>query len=278
MKKRTVKPIKKTEEEKPADVAVTEVKPDITAAVLPEPAPVVTEAPVVSAMNSVPVTSAPETAPAKEARLETVAVEETPAKPAEISTSLDNLAKIVDSSSANPVIPPESVAGSGDKKTNLLSVIWLLMSFLLGLALGLFAGYIVWSRGALLTKPVTTVTRTIPRTTVKPTPLTMPTVSVTPTPVLVKSSLKIEVLNGSGGKGVAAIARDLLTGDGYKSISVGNAQTTDFTQTEIAIKVSKAAYLDGLKKDLSAKYSVSDSTTDLEDSNPFDVIVTIGSK
>jgi hypothetical protein len=103
--------------------------------------------------------------------------------------------------------------------------------------------------------------------------------SPTPTITLNKATLKIQVLNGTEGKGVAAKARDALTAAGYSEISVGNAETSDYELTVISIKPSKKAYLDGLKKDLEeAKYNLESETDNLTEGNEFDAIVVIGSK
>ncbi|MEX0616338.1 MAG: LytR C-terminal domain-containing protein [Candidatus Woykebacteria bacterium] len=77
-----------------------------------------------------------------------------------------------------------------------------------------------------------------------------------PKPVLKKSSLKVEALNGNGVPGSANEAADFLKLKGYNVISSGNAANYNFTKTEIRIKKSKLDYLPLLTKDLSTRYTV----------------------
>ncbi|MBI4157744.1 LytR C-terminal domain-containing protein, partial [Candidatus Woesebacteria bacterium] len=78
--------------------------------------------------------------------------------------------------------------------------------------------------------------------------------------------------------GVAASAKEYLEGLGYKDVGVGNASSSDFTETEISIKDTKKDYLETLKSDLSKKYAVSAEAETLSSSSEFDTTVTIGSK
>ena len=196
-------------------------------------------------------------------------------KPSELGTSIDNLAKIVESSSVVSQTSTEPVIAV--KKTG-KSYLWLVASFLLGLGMGIGVGYIIWGRN-----PKTMIVNN-QELNVSPTPV--PTISpavipggVTPSPAnLQKAALKIEVMNGTGGKGVAAKAKDLLMAAGYTNITTGNADTENYTQTEISLKASKNDYLDGLKKDLAGKYMISSNVKTLEESSVYDVVVTIGSK
>lgn len=97
-------------------------------------------------------------------------------------------------------------------------------------------------------------------------------------PEVKREDLKIQVLNGTGKAGVAASAKEYLEGLGYKDVETGNASSSDFTETEIAVKDSKKAYLETLKADLSKEYTVSATTKTLSSSSEFDTTVTIGSK
>lgn len=225
-----------------------------------------------------------ETPPEVRLKAEEVKTEVTPpaaevpaVKPAELVASIDNLAKIVDNSI--PPAPVHTVPATPDRADDRRAYLWLAISFLLGLGLGIGVGYLIWGRApsavSIKTVPAVNVSPTlVPKVTVVPSPAT-----VTATPgSLSKAVLKIEVLNGTGGKGVAAAAKELLTTAGYPNVTAGNAETEDYTQTEISIKNSKNAYLDGLKKDLAGKYTIAGKVTVLAESNKYDVIITIGLK
>lgn len=115
----------------------------------------------------------------------------------------------------------------------------------------------------------------VPTLTVTPLP---PTPTPTPTPVLLKSDLRISVLNGSGVRGAANSAADFLKTLGYNVTKTGNAARYDYPLTTIAIKESKRAYLEGLKTDLAAKYQVSADVSVLTETEGFDAQVIVGQK
>lgn len=108
-----------------------------------------------------------------------------------------------------------------------------------------------------------------------------PTGKLTPTPTgkaATSSSLTIEVLNGSGVKGAAGDASDLLQKAGYTVSSTGNADSFDYTKTTIKIKKSKASLGTQLKKALSASYTVDPTLQTLAESSSVDAIVIVGSQ
>lgn len=116
-------------------------------------------------------------------------------------------------------------------------------------------------------------------------PSPMPTLTVTPlpptptpTPVLLKSDLKISVLNGSGIKGAANSAADFLKTLGYNVTKTGNAARYDYLQTTIAIKESRRAYLPQLKVALETKYQVSVEVGVVAETEGFDAQVVVGQK
>lgn len=94
-------------------------------------------------------------------------------------------------------------------------------------------------------------------------------------PILKKSSLRIEVLNGSGVVGTAGEGSNFLTNKGYKVVSTGNASNYNFTKTEVRIKKSKEDFLSLLTKDLSSNYTVIKGES-LNESASFDAQVIIG--
>lgn len=93
-----------------------------------------------------------------------------------------------------------------------------------------------------------------------------------------RSTVKLQVLNGSGVSGLAGKAKTMLEGLGYKSVAVGNAATSDFTETVISVKDSKKELVDFLVKDLSKDYQVSDKTEVLPASSAYDFVITLGNK
>lgn len=91
-----------------------------------------------------------------------------------------------------------------------------------------------------------------------------------------KSSLSIAVKNGSGQTGAASKMAAVLKEFGYKVASIGNADNFDYEGVTIEIKSEKSSFLTGLKKDLSADYTVSSATSGLSASSSADAVVIIG--
>lgn len=129
---------------------------------------------------------------------------------------------------------------------------------------------IIWGGLAVSRKALRSVRRA------EPTPTPTPEV-VTPTPALKREDLKIKVLNGSGEPGMAARAKALLEGLGYQEVAVGNADSFDYQETEIAIQDDKQEYLEMVMADLENDYTLSTESASLEESD-FDVVVTLGAK
>ncbi len=198
-----------------------------------------------------------------------------PVKPAEgLGASIDNLAKIVDQGEVKPAsAEPPAEKKTGSKLLNITAVV---IAFLIGLGSGFGVGYYVWGRGE--TKPVSSG-KAVQPTITQPAPtkaVTSPTPTVKP---VNKSLLKIQVLNGTDGKGVAAKAGDVLEAAGYSGVEIGNAENSDYEMTEISIKQTKKAYLEELSKDLTAaKYTLESQVKDLPETSKYDVVVVIGSK
>lgn len=93
-----------------------------------------------------------------------------------------------------------------------------------------------------------------------------------------KEDLKIQILNGSGLSGAAGKAKTVLEGLGYKNIDTGNATSSDFSETEVAIKESKKDYLDLIIKDLSKSYEATEAAKPLSSTSKFDIVITLGKK
>ena len=96
-----------------------------------------------------------------------------------------------------------------------------------------------------------------------------------PKPVLKRSSLKIEVLNGNGTPGSASAGADFITSKGYKVISTGNAANYNYSKTEIRLKKSKSDFFALLTKDLGSRYTIIKGAN-LAESSSADVQVIIG--
>lgn len=165
-------------------------------------------------------------------------------------------------------------------------LIFLAVVVLFFLTRGLFSGS--GKNKTVPTPTPTTVEFQFPTDT--PTPSASPTASVSPTvspaaktvnPVdsstgLDRSTLSVEVQNGSGETGVAGKAADVLTGFGYKIASRGNADNFEYVNATIKVKSTKSNYLALLKKDLGFSYTVGSASADLESSSTADALVIIG--
>lgn len=120
-----------------------------------------------------------------------------------------------------------------------------------------------------------------PDITEAPVPTNTPTPKPTGNPIdkttgLDRSKLSVTVENGSGAAGVAATGKDFLNGLGYDVTSTSNADNFDYTGVTIQVKSSASDYLALLKKDLSTKYTVGDTSSDLSASISADAVVIIG--
>jgi hypothetical protein len=91
-----------------------------------------------------------------------------------------------------------------------------------------------------------------------------------------RSTLSVEVQNGSGEAGVAGKGATVLKGFGYKIASTGNADNYNYQNATIKVKSTKANFLALLKKDLGFSYTVGSASADLESSSTADAIVIIG--
>ncbi|MFZ3301911.1 MAG: LytR C-terminal domain-containing protein [Microgenomates group bacterium] len=98
------------------------------------------------------------------------------------------------------------------------------------------------------------------------------------TPTVKRDGLKVQVLNGSGVSGAAGKAKTLLEGLGYTSVDTGNASSSDFANTEVAVKESAKEYLDLVIKDLSKEYEATAAAKVLPTSSKYDIVITLGKK
>ena len=91
-----------------------------------------------------------------------------------------------------------------------------------------------------------------------------------------RSKLSVTVQNGSGIEGVAGKAANILKGFGYNVPTTGNADNYNYKGITIKVKKDKSEFLELLKKDLSKKYTVKESSSDLSDDLPTDALIIIG--
>lgn len=112
----------------------------------------------------------------------------------------------------------------------------------------------------------------------KPVPTVTPTSTPTPTPTpsFKKSELKIQVLNGSGTAGKASELKTILSKKGYQEIITGNADSYDYTLTEIQVKKSKSQAATMIKEDLKDYFSAFKETV-LDEKETADVVIIFGS-
>lgn len=130
--------------------------------------------------------------------------------------------------------------------------------------------------------PAESLTET-PIPTVSPTlePTIAPTRKPTVNPVdqvtgLDRSTLSVEVQNGSGEIGAASKASEVLKTFGYHIVAAGNADNFDYENTTIKVKSDKGDFLPLLKKDLGFSYTIASASSDLSASSSADALVIVG--
>jgi len=208
-----------------------------------------------------------ETPPVEKPILVAEAVPESPAQP--VPQISPEPAQPQLEPSATPAVdmfgPLPSEPGTGSKK-----VFWIIIGTFA--VLGVVAGGVgIYWQNKSPTKPAAL-----------PTPTSEQTVSSSPSPTsevqLKKQGLTIQILNGSGVTGAAKTAQDYLEGLGYSVSAVGNASSSSYTSTQISIKDAKKDYLTQLKKDLSAQYTLVETSDSLEDNSKYDAVIILGTK
>lgn len=104
----------------------------------------------------------------------------------------------------------------------------------------------------------------------------IPTITTIPTTIPI-STLKIQVLNGSGIAGQATKIVNLLSKDNFIVDQTGNATNFDFTQTQIQIKSNISQdVVSLLTKSISDEFTSTISAVKLDETGVFDIIITTG--
>lgn len=116
---------------------------------------------------------------------------------------------------------------------------------------------------------------TAPKETDTPTP--KPTQNpVDPATGLDRSTLTVEIQNGSGTVGVASKASDILKTFGYHVTAIGNADNFNYDNTTIMVRDTKKDFLSLLQKDLSSSYTIGSTSATFSASSSADALVIVG--
>lgn len=113
----------------------------------------------------------------------------------------------------------------------------------------------------------------------KPTPTPSPTPPPPPAPqAVLRTDIKLQVLNGGGTPGSAAKAKKFLEEKGYTVEAIGNSDSYTHDETEVHVKPGKEAYLELLKSDLAGAYTIGATSADLPADSPYDARVIVGKR
>lgn len=204
-------------------------------------------------------------------------------QPIKIGEKRDIVSELFESKKDTVTYPDISL----DKKHSRFGfVIWVVALLAI---VGLIGGGLIYLKGRGANEPVPSAVATSTPTptleeTETPEPSTPSATKKTPTPTKAasvsatpkKTGLSIQVLNGSGIKGVASTMQKYLEEKGYNVVSTGNAKNFDYEKTEIIIKGDKTSFLEKLKTDLSGNYTVGSTSATLDAGATYDAQVIIG--
>lgn len=155
-----------------------------------------------------------------------------------------------------------------EQKTNMKLVI-VLTAFIALILGGVAGGVLVFISGMSQDSLVAEVS---------PTPIATVAPTATPAPEVDKQSVTVAIQNGSGIAGEGGRMSQLLTTEGFKVGTVGNASTFDHEETVIQAKDTvNAAFLELLSKTLSEEYKVG-TNEKLTTSSSSDIIIVVGSE
>ena len=89
------------------------------------------------------------------------------------------------------------------------------------------------------------------------------------------SKYKVQVLNGSGIKGIASKTSNLLEEAGFKDIDTGNADSYNYTKTEVSFKDSVESDVFKSIEDALTDYTI-EKSDDLKDTSDYDIVIIVG--
>ncbi|MFH0942804.1 MAG: LytR C-terminal domain-containing protein [Candidatus Beckwithbacteria bacterium] len=167
----------------------------------------------------------------------------------------------------NPQPPKPTKAPIVNKK---LVIIFLIVFIIIGL----IVGGVLTSRNAL-NKTKKVLPSPSPEILVSP----LPSAEASPSalPVVDLTKYKLQVLNGTGGKGVAAAVKDILTAEGFTSIAADNADIQNFTLTQVELKPNTPKLVfETIDRALNDAYEVTHSAQLLTADSDYDVVITVG--
>lgn len=171
-----------------------------------------------------------------------------------------------------PIITPLTQGDLVSNENGSSSKLPLFLMFILGLVVGvLLAGGGMYYKYQMMTSASPTPEPVVETPT--------PTPSPTPEPVVDVSTLKVQVLNGSGKAGEANKVKALLEKGGFKSVVVDNAKKYDFTTTEISLKPNAPTKIyTHIYEALKSDYKVKESVEQLPSDSKFDAVITVGTE
>ena len=147
---------------------------------------------------------------------------------------------------------------------------------MVAVAVGVGGGLVLFTNRGNKADTTPTIVSGSPTSAVAPTSSPIPSPSPTIKPI-VRSTVKIQVLNGGGKVGAGSKMKTLLEDKGYKVLDTGNASSYTYDQTEISVKQSVSDIRDTLEQDLTAGgYTVGKIETNLPESSAYDARVIVG--
>jgi len=166
-------------------------------------------------------------------------------------------------------------------KKPLIKKSYIIIFFIILAISALIIGGINISNNALNKKPVPSpkvLSKTVATKSIS-SPSPQASASASPQPVFKPADYKIQVLNGFGGKGVASAVKDILLTKGFTDIDTDNADSFDYTATEISLKSNSPAKLfQTIDQALNSLYEVTRSAQLLTSKSEYAVVIIVGEK
>jgi len=152
---------------------------------------------------------------------------------------------------------------------------WILFfAFLIGLTLGagLIGGIFYYKSKVEGTISIGTK----PSSTIAPDINGEENIEATTEPEIELSSYSVQILNGSGVKGGASEVELIINDAGFDNTSTGNADSYEYTSTEVSFKSSVSNEAKEIIKDSLNDYEI-ETNDELSDTSEYDVVVIVGS-